>query len=95
MLLHTEQDRGSWALLLLEYSIAPQWFVAVQDAYNYGNPDPDLQIHYPLVSFGYTRGTTKVQVNYGRQQQGVFCVGGICRVVPASNGFSLLLTSNF
>lgn len=93
--MHTEQDRGSWALLLLEYSIAPQWFVAVQDAYNYGNPDPDLQIHYPLVSFGYTRGTTKVQVNYGRQQQGVFCVGGICRVVPASNGFSLLLTSNF
>jgi len=93
--MHTEQDRGSWALLLLEYSIAPQWFVAVQDAYNYGNPDPDLQIHYPLVSFGYTRGTTKVQVTYGRQQQGVFCVGGICRVVPASNGFSLLLTSNF
>lgn len=93
--MHTEQDRGSWALLLLEYSIAPQWFFAVQDAYNYGNPDPELQIHYPLVSFGYTRGTTKVQITYGRQQEGVFCVGGICRVVPASNGFSLLLTSNF
>lgn len=93
--MHTKQDRGSWALLLLEYSIAPKWFVAVQDAYNYGNPDPDLQIHYPLVSLGFTRGTTKLQVNYGRQQQGVFCVGGICRVVPASNGFSLLLTSNF
>lgn len=93
--MHTEQDRGSWALLLLEYSIAPKWFVAVQDAYNYGHPDPDLQVHYPLVSFGFTRGATKLQVNYGRQQQGVFCVGGICRVVPASNGFSFLLTSNF
>lgn len=94
-LMLTEEDRGSWALLLLEYSIAPQWFVAVQDAFNYGNPNPDLRIHYPLVSFGYTRGTTKLQVTYGRQQEGVFCVGGICRVVPASNGFSLLLTSNF
>ena len=94
-LMLTEEDRGSWALLLLEYSIAPKWFVAVQDAFNYSNPNPDLRIHYPLLSFGYTRGTTKLQVNYGRQQEGVFCVGGICRVVPASNGFSLLLTSNF
>lgn len=91
----TDQDRGSWAMLLLEYSIAPQWFVAVQDAYNYGHPDPDLRVHYPIVSMGYTRGTTKFQLNYGRQQEGVFCVGGICRVVPASNGFSMMITSNF
>ena len=94
-LMLTDQDRGSWAMLLLEYSIAPAWFVAVQDAYNYGHPDPDLRVHYPIVSMGYTRGTTKFQLNYGRQQEGVFCVGGICRVVPASNGFSMLITSNF
>jgi len=93
--MQTQQDRGDWALLLLEYSIAPEWSIAVQDAYNYGNPDGNLRIHYPLVSLGYTRGNTKILINYGRQQQGVFCVGGICRVVPASNGFSFLLTSNF
>lgn len=93
--MQTEQDRGSWALLLLEYSIAPKWFVALQNAYNYGHPDEALRVHYPLVSAGYTRGTTKIQVNYGRQQEGVFCVGGICRVVPASNGFSMMITSNF
>lgn len=94
-LMLTDQDRGSWALLLLEYSIAPQWFFAVQNAYNYGNPNEDLRVHYPLVSMGYTRGTTKFQFNYGRQQEGVFCVGGICRVVPASNGFSMMITTNF
>ncbi len=94
-LMLTDQDRGSWALLLFEYSIAPKWFFALQNAYNYGNPDEDLQVHYPLVSMGYTRGTTKFQVNYGRQQEGVFCVGGICRVVPASNGFSMMITANF
>lgn len=94
-LMLTDQDRGDWALLLLEYSIAPQWFFALQDSYNYGHPDPDLRIHYPLVSLGYTQGTTKFQLTYGRQQRGVFCVGGICRVVPASNGFSMLITSNF
>jgi hypothetical protein len=93
--MQTRQDRGSWALLLLEYSIAPQWFFAVQDAWNYGNPDPNLRVHYPLVSMGYTKGTTKIQLTYGRQQEGVFCVGGICRVVPASNGFSMMITSNF
>jgi hypothetical protein len=94
-LMLTDQDRGSWALLLLEYSIAPKWFFALQNAFNYGNPNEDLRVHYPLVSMGYTRSTTKFQVTYGRQQEGVFCVGGICRVVPASNGFSMLITTNF
>lgn len=94
-LMLTEQDRGDWGLLLAEYSIAPKWFFAIQSAYNFGNPVEELRVLYPLASFGYTRGTTKFQVNYGRQQEGVFCVGGICRVVPASNGFSMLITSNF
>ncbi len=91
----TEGDRGDWALVLLEYSIAPEWFFAIQDAYNYGNPVEDLRIHYLNISMGYTIGTTSFQLGYGRQQEGVFCVGGICRIVPASNGFSLNMTSNF
>lgn len=94
-ILLTDEDRGDWALALLEYSIAPHWFFAVQDAWNYGNADEDLRVHYVNVNFGYTYGTTKIQLGYGRQQEGVFCVGGICRVVPASNGFTLSLTSNF
>ncbi len=93
--LFTEKDRGDWGLILLEYSVAPHWFIAVQDAYNYGNPDEDLQVHYLNVNVGYTVGTTKFQLGYGRQQSGVFCVGGICRTVPASNGFTVGVTSNF
>lgn len=93
--LFSEQDRGNIAMLLLEYTIAPSWFVAIQDVYNYGNPDPEQRLHFPLVSGGYTVGTTRFQLNYGRQQRGVFCVGGICRVVPPSNGFTLTVTSNF
>ncbi len=91
----TEQDRGDWALVLLEYSIAPKWFFAVQDAFNYGNPIKKNRLHYPVVSVGFTQNTTKFQLTYGRQQSGVFCVGGICRQVPASNGFTLTVTSNF
>lgn len=93
--LFTEGDRQDWALLLLEYSIAPNWFFAIQDAYNYGNNNPDLRIHYISVNAGYSFSGTRIQIGYGRQQEGVFCVGGICRIVPASNGFTLSLTSNF
>lgn len=86
---------GDWGLILMEYSIAPSWFVAVQDAYNFGNDIEELQIHYYSLNVGYTQGTNKFQLGYGRQQEGVFCVGGICRVVPASNGFTFGVTSNF
>lgn len=93
--LWTEGDRGDWVLGLLEYSISPKWFFAVQDAWNYGNSNEDLQIHYLSVTAGYNLDNTRFQLGYGRQQQGVFCVGGICRTVPASNGISLSITSNF
>lgn len=93
--LSTKDDRGSMVMALAEYSIAPSWFFAVQDIYNYGNPDASLRFHYPLASVVYTVGTNRLQVNYGRQQQGIFCVGGVCRVVPPSNGVSFSLTSTF
>ena len=34
--LNTQDDRGSMAMALAEYSIAPHWFFSVQDIYNYG-----------------------------------------------------------
>ncbi|MCC5918376.1 MAG: hypothetical protein JJU02_13735 [Cryomorphaceae bacterium] len=91
----TEQDRGDWAMLLFEYSVSPGWFFAVQNSFNYGNPDPDARLHYTLGSVGYTLKTTRFQLTYGRQMEGIFCVGGICRVVPPSNGVTLTVTSNF
>lgn len=91
----TDQDRGDWAMLLVEYSISPNWFFAVQDAYNYSNPEEIRQIHYYIFSMGYTRGGTRFLANYGKQQEGIFCVGGVCRNVPASNGLSVTITSTF
>jgi len=43
----------------------------------------------------YAVGTTRFQLSYGRQQRGIFCVGGVCRVVPPSNGVSLSVTTTF
>ena len=89
------QDRGDMAMILVEYSISPNWFFTVQDIYNYGNPVESERIHYPLGSIVFVQGTTRIQMSYGRQQRGVFCVGGVCRVVPPSNGLGISITKSF
>jgi hypothetical protein len=91
----TEQDNGDWATLLLEYSYSPHWFIAFIDQYNYGNEDPEQQVHYYNGSFGYNNKGNRITLSYGRQRAGIFCVGGVCRVVPASSGLYLSITSSF
>lgn len=88
-------DKGNWATALLEYTISPQWFFSVMNQYNYGNPVKDLRTNYPIVSCGYIRESTRFMVTYGRQRAGLFCVGGVCRYVPASNGLTLSFTQSF
>ena len=87
-------DHGHWMTGILEYTYSPHWFVAVQDQYNFGNKNHE-KLHYPLMSFGYTKNATRFMVTGGRQRAGLFCVGGVCRVVPASTGVSLTITSSF
>ncbi|MCX6272074.1 MAG: DUF6029 family protein [Bacteroidetes bacterium] len=93
--LTTKQDKGDWAMILAEYTIAPKWFVSAMDMYNYGNELKEEQLHYYLFSAGYTKGSNRISLAYGRQRQGILCVGGVCRAVPASNGFQLSITSTF
>jgi len=93
--LWTKEDEGDWAALTLEYNISPTWFFSVMDEYNYGNPLSDMQVHYYNVSFGYTDQSNRISVRYGRQREGLLCVGGVCRYVPASTGFTITLTSSF
>ena len=93
--LWTKEDEGDWAGLTLEYNISPQWFFSVMDEYNYGNPDTDFRNHYYNVSFGYTDKTNRISLRYGRQREGLLCVGGVCRYVPASTGLTITITSSF
>ncbi|MCF8347603.1 MAG: DUF6029 family protein [Bacteroidales bacterium] len=93
--LWTKEDKQDWAALMFEYTISPHWFFSIADQYNYGNDIAEDRLHYYTGSFGYTYKTTRVSVTYGRQREGVVCVGGVCRQVPASNGFSITLSSNF
>ncbi len=91
----TDQDQGDWATILIEYTYAPHWYIAVIDQYNFGNKTEDKRIHYFNVGGGYNNKGTRIGVSYGRQRAGIFCVGGVCRVVPASNGFYMSVTHSF
>lgn len=93
--LHTRQDDGDWAMGLLEYSIAPKWFVAAMDMWNFGNPEADHRIHYFNFAAGFNHGASRIAVSYGKQREGILCVGGVCRQVPAANGLTLSLTTSF
>ncbi|WP_367328970.1 DUF6029 family protein, partial [Lentimicrobium sp.] len=89
------EDEGDWLQFLIEYTVAPKWYLTVADQYNYGNPDKDRRFHYPAVSAGYTYGSNRLTLTYGKQREGILCVGGVCRNVPASNGLTITLTSSF
>ncbi len=91
----TKQDMGNWGMALFEYSIAPLWFFSVADEWNLGNSVTSERYHYPLVAAGYTNNANRIQVSYGKQKAGIVCVGGVCRPVPASDGFTVTITSTF
>ncbi len=93
--LYTQQDEGSWAFALLEYNLNARFFITVSDQWNYGNEDSDRRFHYYNFAVGYNYGSSRLQMSYGRQRQGLVCIGGVCREVPASNGFLISLTSSF
>lgn len=93
--LFTKKDNGNWATLVLEYTISPHWFFSIIDQYNYGNPLKDKRLHHIVGAVGYTHESSRIMVSYGRQRAGIFCVGGVCRYVPASNGLTIMFTQSF
>ena len=88
-------DKGDWVTLLVEYTINSNWFLSVMDQYNFGNSEKKYRAHHPYFSIGYIQESTRLTISYGRQRAGLFCVGGVCRPVPASNGLTLSFTHSF
>ena len=82
-------------MALVEYTISPNWFFAFQDMYNYGNENESKRLHYINFNIGYLKGSTRFEIGYGKKREGIFCVGGVCKLVPSSNGLNLSITSSF
>jgi hypothetical protein len=88
-----EDGKGNWAAVTTEYNIAPKLTFFLADLYNYGNDYK--QIHYYNVGGAFTIGSFRFMTSYGRQREGLLCVGGICRLVPASTGFNFSTNYSF
>lgn len=90
---HDVDDKrcGDWIMGLVEYNFAGSWFISASDQYAY----KDGIGNYYNVSVGYTHGVTRLQLGYGKQREGLLCIGGVCRQVPASNGLTFSLTTSF
>lgn len=86
---------GSWAVGLIEWTPSSHFYLTLIDQYNYDNPDSRLQIHYYTAGIGFVKESHRISITYGKQRAGVFCVGGVCRNVPASNGLAISITSTF
>lgn len=82
---------GDWIMGLVEYNFTSAWFVSLSDQYAY----KDGIGNYYNLSVGYTHGATRIQLGYGKQREGLLCIGGVCRQVPASNGLTFSLTTSF
>lgn len=82
---------GDWIMGLIEYNFTSRWFVSISDqkAYNDGTGN------YYNVSLGYTHNATRIQLGYGKQREGMICIGGVCRQMPALNGLTLTLSTSF
>ena len=93
--LKTEQDDGDWSMGLAEYTISPHWFFTIQDMYNWGNENVDKQLHYINLTAGFIKGANRFEIGYGKKREGIFCVGGVCKTVPSSNGITLSISSSF
>ncbi len=104
-------DKGNWITALVEYNFSPHWFFSIMDQYNlksresisegkgtfsyYSTQGGKTGVHHVYVSAGYIRGATRLTIGYGKQRAGLFCVGGICRNVPASYGLTMSFTHSF
>jgi hypothetical protein len=86
---------GNWAGGTIEVNLNRNLSLYANDIYNYDNYVEDYQIHYYNFGGSYSKGATRIALNYGRQRGGLLCVGGVCRVVTENTGLSLNLTTAF
>ena len=89
------QDKGHWATVLAEYTWSPHWSISLLDQYNYGNNIVDKRIHHVFGTVAYIDGPHRLSLGYGKRREGIFCIGGVCRATPASNGFEINFSSRF
>jgi hypothetical protein len=93
--LWTKQDKKNWVAATTEFNINYHFTVFAADMYNYGNEDPAKRNHYYNIGASYSKNRNRYSISYGRQREGLLCVGGVCRVVSAATGFTFNMNIAF
>lgn len=93
--LSTEGDRKNWMGGTVEFNFNSRLAFYINDIYNYGNDNRSQRIHYYNLGGSYVSQGNRFSLNYGRQRGGLICVGGVCRFVPESTGFSANIVLSF
>ena len=92
--LQSEQAHGTIAFGLLEFGMAPHWSFELADQYNF-KPVKGDPLHFPRIGVNYTYRSNRISMAYVKQQEGIVCTGGICRLEPAFSGVKLTVKSTF
>ena len=95
--LSTNDDARNWMGGTAEYFFNSKFGVYINDSYNYEESKipTDTKIHFFNIGGSYTKGASRVALNYGRQRGGLLCVGGICRPVSQNTGLTLNFITSF
>ncbi|MCR4659312.1 MAG: DUF6029 family protein [Bacteroidales bacterium] len=87
-----DRRAGDWLMGLVEWNIGRHWFISASDQYAYNDGNNS---NYYNLSVGYNHQATRLTLGYGKQREGMLCIGGVCRQVPATNGLTFSLTTSF
>lgn len=92
-----DADFKNWVGASAEFNFNDKFSLFAMDLVNYGNDkkEGENKKHYLNVGGAYRKGSSRVSLGYGRQRGGLVCVGGVCRFVPESTGFSLSFNTAF
>ena len=93
--LNSDSSKHDWTGGTLEYNLNSKFSVYVNDIYNSGNDSDTKETHFYNLGGSYTKGATRLSLNYGRQRAGLLCVGGVCRFVAEATGLTANLSMSF
>ena len=88
--LYSKQDKGSWAMALVDFRIKSKVSIYLTDEYNYSRNH-----HYYQAGTNLNLGSKSIGLSYGKVREGLFCIGGICQIIPEYQGLNLSVMGRF
>ena len=93
--LWSDSKDHNWVGGTFEFNFNSKFSLYINDIYNGGDDSSTDKTHYYNAGGSFTKGATRVGLNYGRQRAGLLCVGGVCRFVPEATGLTASVTMAF